>query len=187
MTPKIYTRLGDKGKTGLASGERVEKDDIRVEAYGSVDELNSVIGWCLPAADSEKIRNLFIKLQKDLLVLGADLATPPIGKWANKVRRIDDGNVEFLEQIIDTLERDLPPLKQFLLPGGTELSCRVHIARVVCRRAERNTVKALRERPINPIVVRYLNRLSDLLFVLARFINLQSNTPEKTADFKEFN
>ncbi|RLB05622.1 MAG: cob(I)yrinic acid a,c-diamide adenosyltransferase [Deltaproteobacteria bacterium] len=179
MAVKIYTRTGDKGKTGLFSGERVEKDDVRVKAYGSVDELNSILGWCLVIVENDWLKELIDKLQNQLFILGGDLATPPIGKWAEKVKRIDESYIEFIERYIDKIENELSPLKEFILPGGSELASRVHIARVVCRRAERDAVRALRERRVNPMTVQYLNRLSDLLFVLARYINQQGNITER--------
>ena len=211
MSIKVYTKTGDKGKTGLFSGERVEKDNVRVRAYGAVDELNSILGWCLvevnqhgwtklsiatpddentscgfsekqgciEAVNPEEIQELLEKIQTDLFALGSDLATPFLGKWKYEVPRIEDVHIEWLESIIDEIEKKLPPLKTFLLPGGTELASRVHIARVVCRRAERNTARALRETTINPSTLRYLNRLSDLLFVLARLINNQAGIEEK--------
>ena len=176
---RIYTRTGDKGKTGLFSGERVEKDDVRVKAYGSVDELNSILGWCLVLVKQDWLRDLLQKVQNQLFILGADLATPPIGKWAEKVKRIDEAYIEFIEKYIDKIEKDLPPLKDFILPGGSELAARIHIARVVCRRAERDAVRALRERRVNPMTIQYLNRLSDLLFVMARYINQQEKVAER--------
>ncbi len=179
MAAKIYTKTGDKGKTGLFSGERVEKDDVRVRAYGSVDELNSMLGWCLVVTGEGWIQELMEKLQNQLFILGSDLATPPIGKWSEKVKRIDDTHIDFLEKCIDKIEQELSPLKEFILPGGCELASRIHIARVVCRRAERDTVRALRERRVNPMTVQYLNRLSDLLFVLARYVNSKENVTER--------
>ncbi len=176
---RIYTRTGDKGKTGLFSGERVEKDDVRVRAYGSVDELNSILGWCLVLAKQDWLSDLLQKIQNQLFILGADLATPPIGKWAEKVKRIDEAYIEFIEKYIDKIEKELPPLKDFILPGGSELAARIHIARVVCRRAERDAVRALRERRVNPMTIQYLNRLSDLFFVMARYINQQEKVAER--------
>ncbi len=179
MAEKIYTRTGDKGKTGLFSGERVEKDDVRVRAYGSVDELNTILGWCLIMAKDEWLNDILVKLQNQLFILCADLATPPIGKWAEKVKRIDESYIEFIEKCIDKIEKELPPLKEFVLPGGCELSSRIHIARVTCRRAEREAVRALRERRVNPLTIQYLNRLSDLFFVMARYINREENVNER--------
>ncbi len=150
-----------------------------MRAYGSVDELNTILGWCLVIVRDAWLKELLEKLQHQLFVLGADLATPPIGKWAEKVRRVDESYIEFVEKCIDKIEKELPPLKEFLLPGGSELASRVHIARVTCRRAEREAVKALRERRVNPMTVQYLNRLSDLFFVMARYINRKENIDER--------
>ncbi len=176
---RIYTRTGDQGETSLFSGEKVSKHDLRVEAYGTVDELNSAIGWALMAVKAIQNDNIvhisamLETLQRELFEVGADLATPP-SKNANayKILRIGDDEVKRLEKWIDKLDEALPTLRAFIMPGGTEAAARIHIARTVCRRAERIAVRAVHSAPnVNVGVVRYLNRLNDLLFVMARFAN----------------
>ncbi|WP_242112996.1 cob(I)yrinic acid a,c-diamide adenosyltransferase [Luteimonas aquatica] len=161
---KIYTKTGDDGTTGLGDGTRTAKDSARVAAYGTVDEANSSIGLLL-AADglSEDIRELLTTVQHQLFDLGGELCIP--GHAA-----IDDADVERLEQRLDHYNETLPPLKDFILPGGGEAAARCHVARTVVRRAERETVTLSRQEAVRPQAIRYLNRLSDLLFVLARVL-----------------
>jgi cob(I)alamin adenosyltransferase len=168
---KIYTRTGDNGTTGLFGGDRVPKHHPRLEAYGTVDELNAFLGLTRTQLDpnDHKTDTLLARLQHMLFEVGADLATP-LDSQARTVR-ITVEHTETLEQEIDRLETELPPLRHFILPGGTPAAATLHVARTVCRRAER-CVSALAEREaINPEVLRFLNRLSDLLFVLARWVN----------------
>ena len=160
---KIYTRTGDDGTTGLGDGTRVAKDSARVTAYGTVDEANSVIGVLLAAALPDEIRDQLISIQHQLFDLGGELCIP--GHAA-----IDDVDVERLEQWLDAHNADLPPLKDFILPGGGEAAARCHLARTIVRRAERETVTLARHDAVRPQAIRYLNRLSDLLFVLARVL-----------------
>lgn len=160
---KIYTRTGDDGSTGLGDGSRVAKDSLRVEAYGTVDEANSCIGLVLASDVPDDIRSLLTSVQHQLFDLGGELCIP--GHAA-----IDDDDVERLEQHLDRYNDDLPPLKDFILPGGGEAAARCHIARTVVRRAERETVALSRVESVRPQAVRYLNRLSDLLFVLSRVL-----------------
>ncbi len=160
---KIYTRTGDDGSTGLGDGSRVAKDSLRVEAYGTVDEANSCIGLVLASEVPDDIRSLLTSVQHQLFDLGGELCIP--GHAA-----IDDDDVERLEQHLDRYNDDLPPLKDFILPGGGEAAARCHIARTVVRRAERETVALSRVESVRPQAVRYLNRLSDLLFVLSRVL-----------------
>ncbi len=160
---KIYTRTGDDGSTGLGDGSRIAKDSLRVEAYGTVDEANSCIGLVLASDMPEDIRTLLTAVQHQLFDLGGELCIP--GHAA-----IDDEDVERLEQHLDRYNDDLPPLKDFILPGGGEAAARCHIARTVVRRAERETVALSRGEAVRPQAVRYLNRLSDLLFVLSRVL-----------------
>ena len=160
---RIYTRTGDNGTTGLGSGERVAKDCPRVEAYGTVDEANSCIGVVLASDMPEDIRSLLTSVQHQLFDLGGELCIP--GHAA-----IDDEDVERLEQHLDRYNDDLPPLKDFILPAGGEGAARCHLARTIVRRAERETVALARVEDIRAEAVRYLNRLSDLLFVLARVL-----------------
>lgn len=160
---KIYTRTGDDGSTGLGDGARVGKDSLRVAAYGTVDEANSTIGLLLAADVPDDIRSLLTTVQHQLFDLGGELCIP--GHAA-----IEDADIERLEQQLDRYNDDLPPLKDFILPGGGEAAARCHIARTVVRRAEREAVALARVEDVRPQAVRYLNRLSDLLFVLARVL-----------------
>ncbi len=160
---KIYTRTGDDGSTGLGDGSRVAKDSLRVEAYGTVDEANSCIGLVMASDVPEDIRTLLTAVQHQMFDLGGELCIP--GHAA-----IDDDDVERLEQHLDRYNDDLPPLKDFILPGGGEAAARCHIARTVVRRAERETVALSRVEAVRPQAIRYLNRLSDLLFVLSRVL-----------------
>jgi cob(I)alamin adenosyltransferase len=161
---KIYTRTGDKGDTGLGDASRVDKDNLRVEAFGSVDELNSHIGLLLSqAAVPTAVRATLIDVQHDLFDLGGELCIP--GHQA-----IRDAHIERLEQALDALNADLPPLQEFILPGGNAAAATAHVARTVCRRAERRVVSLARHEAVNAPVLGYLNRLSDLLFVIARVL-----------------
>ncbi len=160
---KIYTRTGDDGTTGLGDGRRVDKDSARVEAYGTVDEANSAIGLVLAAPVPDEVRVLLTAVQHQLFDLGGELCIP--GHAA-----IFDADIERLEQRLDAFNADLPALKDFILPGGGEAAARCHVARTVVRRAEREAVALSRIEDVRPEAVRYLNRLSDLLFVLARVL-----------------
>ncbi len=177
---KIYTRTGDKGTTGLFGGARVSKDHLRIEAYGTVDETNSVIGIArgqLPASGHERIAQMLHRIQSELFVLGADLATPIDAKV--QVPRIESGHVETLEAEIDALTSELPPLKHFILPGGAAAASTIHLARTVCRRAERRTVALQLQESLNEAAVIYLNRLSDLVFVMTRWFNQAAGISEE--------
>jgi cob(I)alamin adenosyltransferase len=171
MATKIYTKTGDDGTTGLFGGGRVRKDSARIEAYGSVDELDSVIGLCAALPGNDWIDPLLRKIQDNLFVLGADLATPLETRSNYKIPRITEEDSKRLEQIIDEHTAALPPLKHFIHPGGCELAARLHFARTVCRRAERTLVTLAAVEEIGKYDVIYLNRLSDLLFTLARRAN----------------
>jgi cob(I)alamin adenosyltransferase len=160
---KIYTKTGDDGTTGLGDGTRVAKDSARVAAYGTVDEANSTIGLVLAADMPEPVRDLLTTVQHQLFDLGGELCIP--GHAA-----IFDADIDALERALDAHNADLPPLKDFILPGGGEAAARCHLARTVVRRAERETVTLARHDAVRPEAVRYLNRLSDLLFVLARVL-----------------
>jgi cob(I)alamin adenosyltransferase len=160
---KIYTRTGDKGTTGLGDGSRVDKDDLRVETYGTVDELNSLIGLVLASELSNEVRDCLTRTQHELFDLGGELCMPG-------TTLIPESYVEQLESDLDHFNESLPPLKDFILPGGSEPAARCHLARTVCRRAERQVVALARHADINEISLRYLNRLSDLLFVTARVL-----------------
>lgn len=173
---KIYTKTGDTGETSLFSGGRVLKSSIRIETYGTADELNSSIGLARSLGLTEHCENMAIQIQNDLFVLGADLATPASGKIA--IDRINSVHISQLEQFIDETDAQLEPLKFFILPVGTPGASALHVARTVCRRAERICIKAKETEEISDDVIIYLNRLSDLLFVMARFENAQSDIPE---------
>ncbi len=170
---KIYTRTGDDGSTGLFGGDRVEKNHPRIRAYGTVDEVNASIGVAcsvLPdAADYEHLKSDLIEIQRQLFVLGADLATPTGSRAV--VPRITEADVRVLEETIDRSEEQLPELANFILPGGHPAAASLHVARTTCRRAEREVVEAMRAEELNAQAIIYLNRLSDLLFVLARLAN----------------
>jgi cob(I)alamin adenosyltransferase len=168
---RIYTKTGDDGSTGLFGGERVQKDSPLVEAYGTVDELNSVLGVALAELEPGPLRELLLELQDDLFCLGAELACAP-GKQGNLAsRRIDAAEIARLERAIDGHEEALKPLRNFILPGGSRASAALHLARTVCRRAERRLLSAQREASVRGALLIYLNRLADLLFVLAREAN----------------
>jgi cob(I)alamin adenosyltransferase len=170
---RIYTKSGDKGKTALGNGTRVAKNDVRVEAYGTVDETNAVIGVARLHADGD-VDEMLARIQNDLFDLGADLCTPGDGSDDNPERpalRITAKQTERLEAEIDQINAALDPLKSFVLPGGSALSAQLHVARTVSRRAERLIVELAGTETINPEAVRYINRLSDHMFVLARHAN----------------
>jgi cob(I)alamin adenosyltransferase len=169
---RIYTKTGDQGETSLGDGTRVPKDHIRVAAYGSVDELNAVLGIMLAQNPGLAERDLLGEVQNDLFDLGADLCLPEkTDKPSNPPLRVQAAQAQRLEEAIDRLNARLVPLKSFVIPGGSSAAARWHLARTVCRRAEREVVTLARAESINPNVVIYLNRLSDLLFVLARIFN----------------
>lgn len=182
---KIYTKTGDQGETSLMYGQRTRKDDVRVEAYGTVDELNSVIGLAAaslrdaPEGTGDLVRYL-LRVQRDLFDIGRDLATPPDRLTESHVT---GERVELLERMIDRLDEGLPPLRQFILPGGAFAAALLHQARTVARRAERLCVALLRQQEANLETRRYLNRLSDLLFVMARTANHRLGGMEPVVDF----
>ena len=178
--PKIYTRTGDDGTTALFGGDRVGKGNPRIEAYGTVDEVNSMVGLARAhlrdAPGADRLDPVLARVQDDLFILGADLATPPDAK--PMVPRVAASHVQALEEDIDTFQEALPELKTFILPGGTPAAATLHTARTVCRRAERRIVDASASTPVNEHSMVYLNRLSDLLFVAARWANRQSGRRE---------
>ena len=179
---KIYTKTGDAGDTGLFGGGRVPKDDPRVEAYGDVDELNAFLGVVRAAELMPGIDEVIVPIQRDLFSIGALLATPDREKMQQHLTkaRISDERIAELEHAIDACDRELEPLKAFILPGGTQKAAALQVARTVCRRAERRVIRLQREVEIPPIVVIYLNRLSDLLFTLARLANARAGMGEVT-------
>ena len=182
MTLNIYTRTGDRGDTGLFGGGRVAKDDPRVEAYGDVDELNAALGLAGAIELMPRVDEVLVPLQRDLFAIGALLATPDRDKMHEQLAkaRVDEARVAELEAAIDAGEAELEPLRAFILPGGTPKAAALHVARTVCRRAERRVVALAHEVEIPALVVMYLNRLSDLLFVLARVANRRAGAGEVT-------
>lgn len=195
---KIYTKGGDHGETGLFGGDRVSKNDPRVSAYGAVDELNAILGTVLAAdrhaskrtgagaspldADDSRDRARLEAVQEDLFVLGSRLAAARPDRAAEKgiIPQLDPGRISELEEWIDRLEAELPPLDAFILPGGHPVGAHLHVARTVCRRAERAIVGLLHEQPeLSDVILPYVNRLSDLLFVLARAANHRADEPEQ--------
>ena len=170
---KIYTKTGDSGETGLLGGGRVRKDDPRVASYGQVDELCAAIGFALALEPLDFSRDALERIQRDLFTMGAELATPQPATLGKVLlgNSIGDREIRTLETIIDAREAELTPLTNFILPGGTPKAAALHVARTVCRRAERAVVSLERNARVSPAIVKYLNRLSDLLFVLARAAN----------------
>ena len=164
---KIYTRTGDRGETSLFGGARVPKNDARIEAYGTVDELNSHLGLARTAWPDSPVDAQLLEVQRDLFEIGAHLASPGTSRFAG----VEAARIEALEQAIDSMESELEPLKSFILPGGTAAAAQLHVARTVCRRAERLVVALDDDEPATQSSIAYLNRLSDFLFVAARFAN----------------
>lgn len=169
---KIYTRTGDKGTTGLGDGSRVDKDHVKIESIGTIDELNSVVGIILTESIQDRLKDLFSGIQHRLFDLGAELSLPT---GNDRLQAVD---VDQLEQALDHYNESLPPLKEFILPGGTPAAALCHLARTVCRRAERNMVTLNKLQPVSAISLAYINRLSDLFFVLARWLNKQDDQPD---------
>ena len=179
MAMKIYTRTGDKGTTSLIGGTKVLKSDLRIEAYGTVDELNSYTGLCRDLLDDENTRRILQEVQDRLFTIGAALACDPVKEPKMKIPDLREDDIALLEKQIDTMEEALPPMKNFILPGGHASVSHLHVARCICRRAERCCVR-LETETEEPaaLVVKYLNRLSDYLFVLARFTGYQLGAAE---------
>lgn len=175
---KIYTKRGDSGETSLFGGDRVSKSSERIEAYGTVDELNSFVGLAASYDLSEKGTELLRKVQELLFALGADLATPPSAK--TRIERVAEDDIQFLEDAIDEMEEDLEPLKNFILPGGSQAGATLHTARTICRRAERAAVACHKVDKISDTCIKFLNRLSDFFFVIARYENKQAGIREET-------
>ena len=161
---KIYTKTGDQGKTGLADGSRVDKFNSRIESLGNIDELNSIIGILLTEKLPNDKKEILSKIQHDLFDIGGELSIP-------NHMKINDKKISFLENTLDSMNKELPPLKEFILPGGSKTSSYCHLARTVCRRVERNLFKLAQTDKVNEASLKYINRLSDMLFVLARFLN----------------
>lgn len=181
---KVYTRTGDQGETRLVGGRSVSKDDPRIESYGTIDELNSVLGIvrscngaAQPSAAGERLDRILRQIQNELFDLGSELATPPDAAWEGMIR-IGPAQIEALERTIDECQADLQPLKSFILPGGGMISAFLHQARTVCRRAERDVLRLMKHEPVGASALAYVNRLSDLLFVLARWMSHHLGEPE---------
>jgi cob(I)alamin adenosyltransferase len=172
---KIYTRTGDDGTTGLGDGSRAQKDSLRVEAYGTVDELNSALGLLIAQLDDSSLSSVLLDVQHDLFDLGGELCVP-------NMELIADRHTSRLERELDRLNAELPPLKDFILPGGNIAAAQAHLARTICRRCERRVIALARYEPVNEPVIRYLNRLSDLLFVIARTVARASGAGETLWD-----
>jgi len=175
---KIYTKTGDEGLTGLGGGKRVPKDSRRVATYGTVDELNSQIGVALATGLCERLTAELPHIQNELFDLGADLATPAESQARHPVPTVEPRHIEQLERVIDELNEVVGPLANFLLPGGSPGAAQLHVARTICRRAEREATALAREETIGPTVLPYLNRLSDALFVMARYENHERGVAE---------
>lgn len=172
---RIYTRGGDAGETSLGDGSRVSKLDERIAAFGAVDELNAAIGVILAGACPERLRDVLERVQNELFDLGADLSVP---LELDGRLRVTQAQVDALEEACDTFNASLPELRSFVLPGGTATAAGLHVARTICRRAERAALSAAQAHDVNPLVLVYLNRLSDLLFILARFANAEEGRDE---------
>ncbi|MEQ1747666.1 MAG: cob(I)yrinic acid a,c-diamide adenosyltransferase [Saprospiraceae bacterium] len=177
MPFRIYTKTGDAGETGLFGGRRVPKSHARVDAYGTVDELNSFIGLLHDSLDDEAVRDLLREIQHGLFSIGSTLASDPAGEFAMP-SGIQEADIQRLENAMDAMDERLPELKNFILPGGYPTVSLCHVCRTVCRRAERLVVALHTQDPVEPLVLQYLNRLSDYFFVLARFIGHQAGAGE---------
>lgn len=178
---KVYTRAGDGGETSLVNGQRVSKASSRVQAYGEVDELNSLLGVVRSECSDQQVNQILQMIQNELFTVGADLASPN----QIQVPRVPMEWVTRLEEILDQLNEQIPPLQEFILPGGCKVASLLHLARTVARRAERAIVVLSRDEQINPCVLPYINRLSDLLFVMARVVNKRSDMVEESAVFSQ--
>jgi cob(I)alamin adenosyltransferase len=175
---RVYTRTGDDGTTGLGGGQRVPKDSLRIAAYGTVDELNSHIGVAVAGGVNEDLRGPLATTQNDLFHLGSDLCILEEDKAKMPVPRIEERHVAALEALMDRLSEELPPLENFILPGGSPPAAALHVARTVCRRAERLVIALSRKEAVGAFTVQYLNRLSDALFVMARHENKRRGVPD---------
>lgn len=175
---KIYTRKGDDGTTGLIGGTRVLKSSVRIDAYGTVDELNSYLGWLRDLSDDERSNQIIDEIQDRLFTIGSHLAADP-GKSRMKLPDFAESNIDFLEREIDRMNESLPEMKSFILPGGHPAVSCCHVSRCVCRRAERIVVDLSRKEEVDGFIIKYLNRLSDFLFVFARFLTQKFGATER--------
>lgn len=181
---KLYTRKGDDGTTGLGGGQRIAKDSLRVAAYGTVDELNSAIGVAIAHGLSERLAEVLSTIQNELFHLGSDLCFYEEDKQKYTIPQIEQRHIDSLEQLIDEMTQVVGPLENFILPGGSIGAAQLHLARTICRRAERDCVSLARKEKIGALVITYLNRLSDALFVMARYENKMRSVPEPQWDMK---
>jgi cob(I)alamin adenosyltransferase len=176
---KLYTRGGDRGETSLFGGGRVPKDHLRVDAYGQLDELSAVLGLLIVALPADELRDQLQQVQNELFDLGAELATPPASRLEYKLPPgVEEADWRRLEKLLDAYDAQVPPLRTFILPGGHETAARAHLARTVCRRAERAVVRLAHDEEVRADVITYLNRLSDFLFVVARLLNVRAGVAE---------
>lgn len=174
---KIYTKTGDKGMTSLVGGTRISKDHLKIETYGTVDELNSWIGVLRDSPENASRKDILKEIQDRLFTLGADLAAEP-EQTKRKIPDLFESDIELLEREMDKMNEEIPPLKAFVLPGGHQSVSFAHVARTVCRRAERHVIRLSKEEEVNPVIIRYLNRLSDYLFVVSRKITQELQSEE---------
>ena len=175
---KIYTGFGDEGNTALFGGQVVKKNNIRIEIYGTMDELNSIIGLLRTKNKDHGIDNILQTIQEEIFVISSEIATPDEKRQKKLKNRISEQNYQNIEKIIDELSDKLDPLKNFILPGGSESAAVAHLARTVCRRAERNLAELVFENLTRKEIIIYLNRLSDMFFVMARYLNKLNNVPD---------
>lgn len=179
MSIKIYTKTGDKGTTSLIGGTKVPKSHLRIEAYGTVDELNSCLGLCRDLLEDDTARSTILEVQDRLFTIGSSLACDPIKEPKMRIPDLKPGDIQLLESEMDRMNETLPEMKSFILPGGHPVVSQLHIARCVCRRTERCCVRLeLESLEVEPLILQYLNRLSDYLFILARYIGHQLNVAE---------
>jgi cob(I)alamin adenosyltransferase len=182
---KVYTRTGDDGTTALGTGQRVPKESQRIEAYGQVDDVNAQIGCVLTCELDDELRQALTRIQNQLFHVGADLCIPDADKSDRPGPRIEQRHVDELERLMDRLTERVPPLENFVLPGGTPAAAQLHVARTSCRAAERAVTRLMREEAVSLIVIRYLNRLSDALFVMGRYQNHKSGMDEPVWNSRE--
>jgi cob(I)alamin adenosyltransferase len=182
---KIYTGGGDDGTTALGNGQRVKKHATRIEAFGAVDELNSAVGLAVSCGPEPPVARVLREIQNELFHLGADLCVPEEDKERTPVPRIEQRHVDALEQLVDRLTGELGPLENFVLPGGSHCAAHLHVARAACRRAERAVVALAETETVSPMILKYVNRLSDALFVLARQENRRRGVPDITWDSRK--
>jgi cob(I)alamin adenosyltransferase len=180
MAFRIYTKTGDTGETGLYGGTRLPKHHIRIEAYGSVDELNAHVGYLYESVTDASVKGLLVHVQNNLFTIGGMLALDPAKSLT--VPMISEGDITRLETAIDAMEEDLPPIRQFILPSGHVTGSLAHVVRTVCRRCERDVVALHAHEPVDPLILQYLNRLADYFFVAARYLNMLAGATERPWD-----